>query len=85
MDRIGDLVVTEDIGTVFGPKVLEDLWDDTGSGPSLRSHASGHEQDLPIIGYNGDFDGFESMENRHIGRYVFARVLGKPLVPRLRC
>ena len=58
-DRIGDLVVTGDFDTVFGPKELEDSWDDTGAGHSLRSHASAHEQDVPIIGYNGDFDGFE--------------------------
>ncbi len=76
-DRIGDLIVTGDIDTVFGPKELEDTWDDTGAGHSLRSHASAHEQDVPIIGYNGDFDGFEFTENRHIGRYVFERVLGK--------
>lgn len=74
--RIGDLVVTGDIDTVFGPKELEDSWDDTGAGHSLRSHASAHEQDVPIIGYNGDFDGFEFIENRDIGRYVFERVLG---------
>ena len=78
-DRIGDLIVTGDIDTVFGPKELEDSWDDTGAGHSLRSHASAHEQDVPIIGYNGDFDGFEFTENRHIGRYVFERVLGKSL------
>ena len=78
-DRIGDLVVTGDIDTVFGPKELEDTWDDTGAGHSLRSHASAHEQDVPIIGYNGDFDGFEFTENRDIGRYVFERVLGIPL------
>ena len=75
-DLIGDLVVTGDIDTVFGPKDLEDSWDDTGAGHSLRSHASAHEQDIPIIGYNGDFDGFEFTENRDIGRYVFERVLG---------
>ena len=46
-----------------------------GLGHSLRSHASAHEQDVPIIGYNGDFDGFEFSENRDIGRYVFERVL----------
>ena len=74
-DRIGDLVVTGDIDTVFGPKDLEDSWDDTGAGHSLRSHASAHEQDIPIIGYNGDFDGFEFNENRDFGRYIFERVL----------
>ena len=74
-DRIGDLVVTGDAETVFGPKDLKDAWNDTGAGSGLRSHASAHEQAVPIIGYNGDFDGFEFRENRDIGRYVFDRVL----------
>ncbi len=74
-DRIGDLVVTGDSETVFGPKELSDSWNDTGAGSGLRSHASAYEQDVPIIGYNGDFDGFEFNENRDLGRYVFERVL----------
>ena len=74
-DRIGDLVVTGDSETVFGPKELSDSWNDTGAGSGLRSHASAYEQDVPIIGYNGDFDGFEFSENRDLGRYVFERVL----------
>ena len=74
-DRIGDLVVTGDSETVFGPKELGDSWNDTGAGSGLRSHASAYEQDVPIIGYNGDFDGFEFSENRDLGRYVFERVL----------
>ena len=73
--RIGDLVVTGDAETVFGPKALEGAWDDTGAGSGLRSHASAHEIDIPIIGGNGDFAGFEFRENRDIGRYVFERVL----------
>ena len=74
-DRIGDLVVTGDLETVFGPKELRDSWNDTGAGSGLRSHASAYEQDVPIVGYNGDFDGFEFCENRDLGRYVFERVL----------
>ena len=74
-DRIGDLVVTGDAQTVFGPRELEDSWSETGAGSGLRSHASSHERAVPIIGYNGDFDGFEFRENRDIGRYVFERVL----------
>ena len=74
-DRIGDLVVTGDSETVFGPKELSDSWNDTGAGSGLRSHASAYEQDVPIIGYNGDFDGFEFNENRDLGRYVFERAL----------
>ena len=74
-ERIGDLVVTGDSETVFGPKELRDSWNDTGAGSGLRSHASAYEQDVPIVGYNGDFDGFEFCENRDLGRYVFERVL----------
>ena len=74
-DRIGDLVVTGDSETVFGPKELGDSWNDTGAGSGLRSHASAYEQDVPIIGYNGDFDGFDFSENRDLGRYIFERVL----------
>lgn len=74
-DRIGDLVVTGDAETVFGPKSLEGSWDDTGAGRGLRSHASAHETAIPIIGANGDFSDFAFRENRDIGRYVFERVL----------
>ena len=75
-DRIGDLVVTGDAETVFGPKTLAGSWNDTGAGSGLRSHASAHEQDIPIIAANGDFAGFDFRENRDIGRYVFERALG---------
>ncbi len=74
-ERIGDIVVTGDADTVFGPKSIMGSWDDTGAGVGLRSHASAHEQDVPIIGYGGDFDGFAFEENRDVGRYVFERVL----------
>ena len=75
-DRIGDLVVTGDAETVFGPSEIGDSWHDTGAGRGLRSHASAHEQDIPIVGYNGDFEGFDFNENRDLGRYVFERALG---------
>ncbi len=74
-DRIGDLVVTGDAETVFGPKELEGSWNDTGAGHSLRSHASAHERDIPIIGFNGDLSEFDFQENRDVGRYVFERTL----------
>ena len=74
-ERIGDLVVTGDAETVFGPKSLEGAWDDTGAGRGLRSHASAHEIDIPIIGGGGDFADFDFRENRDIGRYIFERVL----------
>ena len=74
-ERIGDLVVTGDAETVFGPKSLEGAWDDTGAGRGLRSHASAHEIDIPIIAAGGDFADFDFRENRDIGRCIFERVL----------
>ena len=74
-DRIGDIVVTGGPEVVFGPA---DVSGPLGEGlpPRLRSHASAHELAIPLIGYNGNFDGFEFNENRDLGRYVFERVLG---------
>jgi phosphonoacetate hydrolase len=75
-ERIGDIVVTGDKETVFGPSEVSQEWGGDGKvSPMLRSHASAHEQDIPLLGYNGDFDGFDFSENRDMGRYVFERVL----------
>ena len=68
-DRIGDIVVTGAPDAVFGDPNEVDL------PPRLRSHASAHERDVPLIGYNGNFDGFSFEENRDMGRYIFERVL----------
>ena len=68
-ERIGDIVVTGEQDAVFGNPSEVEL------PPRLRSHASAHEQDIPLIGYNGDFDGFSFEENRDMGRYIFERVL----------
>ena len=68
-ERIGDIVVTGEPDVVFGdPSEVE-------MPPRLRSHASAHEREVPLIGYNGDFEGFTFDENRDLGRYVFERVL----------
>ena len=69
-DRIGDLVVTADAATVFGNP------SEVTMPRRLRSHGSAHERRVPIIGCNGDFDGFTFAENRDVGRYVHERVLG---------
>jgi phosphonoacetate hydrolase len=74
-ERIGDIVVTGGPEVVFGPSNLAGPLTEGGVPPGLRSHASAHEQSVPLIGYNGDFDGFEFSENRDMGRYVFERVL----------
>ncbi len=68
-DRIGDLVVVGEKDTVFGDPAKVEL------PQALRSHGSTTEQEVPIIGYNGDFEGFSFNENRDLGRYVFERVL----------
>ena len=68
-DSIGGIVVTGEPDVVFGDPSEVEL------PPRLRSHASTHECDVPILGYNGDFAGFEFQENRDVGRYVFERVL----------
>ena len=71
-DRIGDIVVTGGPDVVFGDP------NEVALPPRLRSHASAHERSVPIIGYNGDFEGFSFEENRDVGRYIFERVLARP-------
>ena len=69
-ERIGDIVVSGSADVVFGDPAEVTL-------PSgLRSHGSAHERRVPIIGYGGNFGGFEFRENRDLGRYVSERVLG---------
>ncbi len=68
-ERIGDIVVSADQVTVFGDPEEVEL------PPRLRSHGSHYERDIPILAYNGDFEGFTLAENRDVGRYVFERVL----------
>ena len=68
-EGIGDIVVTGEPAVVFGDPAEVKL------PPRLRSHASTYERSIPLIGYNGDFDGFSFEENRDMGRYIFERVL----------
>ena len=68
-ERIGDIVVTGEPDVVFGDP------SETEMPPRLRSHASTHERQVPLLGYNGDFEGFSFQENRDLGRFVFERVL----------
>lgn len=67
--RLGDIVVTGTADVVFGDPAEVTL------PAGLRSHGSTHERQVPIIGYGGDFGGFEFRENRDLGRYVSERVL----------
>ena len=68
-ERIGDIVVLGSHDVVFGDHQEVTLPE------HLRSHGSLHEERVPIIGYGGAFDGFDFLENRDVGRYVFERAL----------
>ena len=68
--RIGDIMVLGAPGVVFGDP------EEVTMPPTLRSHGSLHEERVPVIGYGGNFDGFEFRENKDLGRFVFQRVLG---------
>jgi len=67
--RVGDIMVMGGPGVVFGDP------SEVSMPESLRSHGSLYEDRVPIIGFGGDFRGFEFKENRDLGRYVFERVL----------
>ena len=68
-ERLGDILVTGAPDVVFGDpsEITLPL--------GLRSHGSRHETRVPIIGFGGDFGGFEFRENCDLGRYVSQRVL----------
>lgn len=68
-ERLGDILVTGAADVVFGDPA------EVALPPGLRSHGSRHETRVPIIGYGGDFGGFEFRENRDLGRYVSQRAL----------
>jgi len=68
-DRIGDIMVLGATDVVFGDPT------EVTFPEGLRSHGSLHEQRVPIIGCGDSFDGFEFLENKDLGRYVFERVL----------
>ncbi|MFB3120052.1 MAG: alkaline phosphatase family protein [Stenotrophomonas maltophilia] len=67
--RIGDIMVLGAADVVFGDPA------EVTMPSSLRSHGSLYEEMVPVIGCGGDFDGFDFLENKDLGRYVFERVL----------
>ena len=67
--RIGDVMVLGAADVVFGDPA------EVTMPANLRSHGSLHEEQVPIIGCGGSFQGFEFLENKDLGRYVFERVL----------
>ena len=42
--------------------------------PGLRSHASIHEREIPLIAYNSDLSAGAVEENRHLGQYAISRL-----------
>ena len=71
-ERIGDILVIGEQDVVFGDPSEVDM------PANLRSHGSIHELNIPLIGYNSDFNGFSFDENRDVGRYIFDQVLSSP-------
>ena len=67
--RIGDIMV------MGGPEVVFGNPDEVEMPAGLRSHGSLYEDDVPIIGCGGSYEGFDFHENRDVGRYIFERVL----------
>ena len=67
--RIGDIMVLGAADVVFGNPA------EVTMPGSLRSHGSLYEEMVPVIGYGGDFGGFDFLENKDLGRYVFERIL----------
>ena len=61
--RIGDIMVLGAPGVVFGDPEQVTL------PPTLRSHGSLHEERVPVIGYGGNFDGFQFQENKEPGPF----------------
>ena len=68
-DRLGDIMVLGSADVVFGNP------DEVTLPANLRSHGSTYEDDVPIMGCGGSYQGFEFRENRDVGRYVFERIL----------
>lgn len=67
--HIGDIMVLGAQDVVFGDSTKVTM------PANLRSHGSLYEERVPIIGYGGNFEGFDFQENRDLGRFVLERVL----------
>ena len=69
-ERIGDIMALGAQDVVFGDPSEVDL------PPGLRSHASAHEANVPIIGHGPGLNAADFVENVDVGRFVFQSVLG---------
>ena len=68
-ERIGDIMVLGAPDVVFGDPAEVEL------PPTLRSHASVHEIDVPIVGCGPGLNAADFAENVDVGRFVFQNVL----------
>ena len=68
-ERIGDIMVMGAPDVVFGDP------DETELPPNLRSHASSHESDVPVIGFGPGLEPSQFRENRDVGRFVLDQLL----------
>ena len=67
--RLGNIFVNAEKNFVFGDPTQIEMR------PGLRSHASIHERDIPLIAYNSDINPDTIEENRHLGQYALAKLL----------
>ena len=68
-DRLGSIFVNAEKNVVFGDPAQIEMR------PGLRSHASIHEQAIPLIAYNSDINPGDVEENRHLGQYALTRLV----------
>ena len=67
--RLGNIFVNAEKNYVFGDPTQIEMR------PGLRSHASIHERDIPLIAYNSDINPDTIEENRHLGQYALTKLL----------
>ena len=68
-DRMGNIFVNAEKNVVFGDPTQIEMR------IGLRSHASIHEQAIPLIAYNSDLNPDDVEENRHLGQYVLSKLI----------
>ena len=66
--RMGNIFVNAEKNFVFGDPTQIEMR------PGLRSHASIHEREIPLIAYNSHLNPDDVEENRHLGQYAISRL-----------
>ena len=64
--RMGNIFVNAEKNAVFGDPTQIEMR------VGLRSHASIHEREIPLIAYNSDLTPDDVEENRHLGQYAIS-------------